>query len=148
MKELQIRSEVCVGCRSCELACIVAHSPGRNLLSAVSEEQSPRKRIIIKAQQEGNIPHLCHHCEEMPCVHACRMGAMYRDEMGFVQVDEKECIGCWLCIKACPYDAITKGENRKIIKCDACKDNGYDKACVSACPTFAIQWVVADQIMA
>lgn len=148
MKELLVRSEVCVGCRSCEIACIVAHSQVKNLMVAISEDQNPRKRIVVKVDKGQNVPKLCHHCSDMPCVHACRVGAMYLDEMGYVQVDEEECIGCWLCIKACPYDAITKGENRKIIKCDGCRDRSYDGACVSACPTIAIQWIKADELRA
>lgn len=140
MKQLRVQSEVCVGCRSCEVACILAHSQSKNLMAVISESEHPQRRIVVKVDRGANVPTLCHHCSDMPCVHACRIGAMYRDEAtGFIQVTDK-CTGCWLCIKACPHGAITKGSKRKIVKCDRCRELDYNPACVSACPTIALQW--------
>ena len=46
-KEILVRYDRCVGCKSCELACAVAHSEARTLLGAVMSEEKPLKRIFV-----------------------------------------------------------------------------------------------------
>jgi molybdopterin-containing oxidoreductase family iron-sulfur binding subunit len=45
------------------------------------------------------------HCEEAPCVRVCPVTATFVDRDGLVLVDQDKCIGCRLCIAACPYEA-------------------------------------------
>ncbi|MEA2043508.1 MAG: RnfABCDGE type electron transport complex subunit B [Bacteroidota bacterium] len=45
------------------------------------------------------------------------------------------CIGCGLCFKVCPFDAITMKNNLAYIHADACK---LCRKCVDVCPTDAI----------
>lgn len=53
-------------------------------------------------------------------------------------IDEKTCSGCKTCILLCPYNAITRDEERKIAVIDQalCKGCG---TCVAACPSGAAQ---------
>ncbi|MFC1675306.1 4Fe-4S binding protein, partial [Candidatus Omnitrophota bacterium] len=54
--------------------------------------------------------------------------------------DETRCVGCWMCMMACPYGAIKPNTKTKLaVRCDKCKDKD-EPACVIACPTGAIIW--------
>lgn len=142
MKQLLVRSEICVGCKSCELACAVAHSQSKTLFAAIFEPETPRKRVYVETDGTVNFPLQCRQCSDMPCVHACMAGAMYQDqETGLVQINAEKCVGCWMCVMVCPFGAINEGQVHKAVKCDRCRDLDYDPACVKACPTKALQFV-------
>lgn len=49
------------------------------------------------------IPTLCNHCEIAPCVAVCPTGALYKGYGDITMHDPEKCIGCKLCIEACPY---------------------------------------------
>ena len=50
------------------------------------------------------IPTPCQQCQNAPCVNVCPVGATYSTPEGVVLIDQKRCIGCRLCMEACPYD--------------------------------------------
>jgi molybdopterin-containing oxidoreductase family iron-sulfur binding subunit len=48
---------------------------------------------------------LCNHCANPPCVRVCPTRASFKREDGLVLVDYGLCMGCRLCMSACPYGA-------------------------------------------
>lgn len=139
MKEIFVRLDRCNGCRTCELACAVEHSASKSLFAAIAETPVPRKRLYVEQVVKHKLPLLCRHCEEAPCVQACRTGAMSQDALTrLVSHDPDRCIGCWMCTMVCPYGVIGRElERRTAVKCDHCPDLELP-ACVSACPTKAL----------
>jgi len=150
-KIVACRIERCLGCRSCELACAVEHSQSKTLREAVRELPRPQARVHVEPAGRGGLPLQCRHCEDAPCVLVCPTGALHRDEnTGTVQVDANLCIGCKLCILMCPLGVLHIGKaGRSAIKCDQClarQTNGQPPACVTACPTHALQLVHREDV--
>ena len=136
MREIFVRLDRCLGCRSCEMACAVEHSKSKNLYDAVSERPLPLRRLYVEMAEGKKVPLVCRHCEDAPCVAVCRTGALYQDSAtGIVDRDTIRCVGCWMCAMVCPYGVIGRqSEARVAVKCDRCPDMDVP-ACVSACPT-------------
>ena len=67
---------------------------------------------------------------------------MHKDPVnGMVTVDAERCTGCWTCIVACPYGALTKDtSNNTVVKCDLCPGRDIP-ACVANCPNEALVYV-------
>ena len=111
----------------------------RKAIAYQHTEVKPIPRITIKKANGFNIPLLCHNCEEAPCMTACLTGTRRRlAETGWVETDYDRCVGCWMCVMACPFGAITRSEEEHIArKCDGC--TSYKTApCVAACRPGAI----------
>lgn len=144
MKQILVRTERCVGCKSCELACSTAHSGSEDFLVALLSGRRPVRRVYVETNREGsiNMPVQCRQCREPKCVSACMTGAMHLDEKtGLVLNREEKCVGCWMCVMVCPYGVIVPGEEQKTaVKCDQCLGVGHQPACVQACPTRAIKF--------
>jgi len=138
MKKIYFDSEKCLGCHSCEFACAVEHSKSKDPAKAHLEDQMPIPRRNVKLVEGMCLTIACRHCDPAPCVEACITGAMRKDaETGEVSCDTDKCIGCWMCVMVCPFDAVKPGEFYTI-KCDMCPDMEVTYACVEACPTKAL----------
>ena len=109
------------------------------------------------------LPIQCMQCEKPPCVKVCPVRTTYRDPDGIVVIDYNWCIGCRMCISACPYWArrfnwgepnLSRGEvnpdthylgNRPrmkgvVEKCTFCIQRSRKErytACVEVCPVGA-----------
>lgn len=149
MKQVQINYERCIGCRHCEIACIVEHSSSKDIFQCINENPLPKRFINVEVNDKGlTFPVNCRHCEIPLCMNVCPMSAITRNEAGFIQVDSTLCIGCGMCGLACPFGVITYGivtsgafEKRIAMKCDGCRERvsqGKIPACVEACKTGAL----------
>jgi len=140
MKRIVAHEEFCIGCRLCEIHCLVLHSKSKKIVKAFRHE---RDSIVprVQVEQSGYVSFAlqCRHCDEAPCLEACITGAMYRQsETGAVLCDQDKCVGCWMCIMVCPLGAISRGADRQVAsKCDLCLGEGMP-ACVANCPNEAI----------
>lgn len=56
-----------------------------------------------EATAKNQLPILCNHCDNPPCVRACPTKATFRGEDGIIGMDYHRCIGCRFCMAACPY---------------------------------------------
>jgi carbon-monoxide dehydrogenase iron sulfur subunit len=140
MKRIFAREDYCLGCRLCEINCLVRHSRSKKIIKAFRRE---RDTVVpgVQVEESGRVSFAlqCRHCDDAPCIEACIAGAMYRDpETNAVLCDEDRCVGCWSCIMVCPAGAVLRGKERKVAsKCDLCMGEQVP-VCVEGCPNEAL----------
>jgi len=130
----------CTGCKSCEIACALAHSTTKELVAAALGEPHIQPRVNVRKMGELAVPVQCRHCEDAPCAKVCPNDALRRDEaVQMIVYDPDRCQGTGACFEACPYGVLEEGlDGHVLTKCDLCVDSGDSPACVSACPTGAL----------
>lgn len=133
-----IRVDRCIGCRRCVEGCVAANAVPSYGWRTLVLEREVRQAL---GQKREFIPVLCNQCNNPPCVRACPVTATYKDpQNGIVMMDNKKCIGCKICLAACPYDARYYNEERGAVdKCDFCFETRLSRgekstACQAACP--------------
>jgi len=134
-----IDQRTCIGCHACTVACKTEHDiplgQFRTWVKYVEKGQYPTTTREMGVMR-------CNHCTDAPCVAACPTKALFIREDGIVDFDNANCIGCKMCMQACPYDAIYIDENtHTAAKCNFCAhriDVGLEPACVQVCPTQSI----------
>ncbi len=158
----------CDGCQSvgkppqCTTACIEGHFAPEPM-EWIQVYEAPLDRDG-KATQF--IPTPCQQCQNPPCVNVCPVAATFSTPEGTVLIDQQRCIGCRLCMEACPYDRRffnwgnppqplqatfmeytpehqTPAIRGTVMKCDFCPDvarAGRLPYCTQACPNAAIYY--------
>ena len=112
------------------------------------------------------MPTPCMQCQNPPCVNVCPVGATWTTPEGITLIDQNRCIGCRMCMAACPYErrSFTWGEpptppesifideshehqlpmkKGVVYKCDFCPEMaraGRLPFCASGCPQHAIYY--------
>ena len=151
-------SDRCTGCKTCELAC----KDYKDLGTDVNFRRIYEYTGGTWNQQSDGCWHQdvfayymsisCNHCENPACTAVCPTGAMYKNEDGFVIVNEETCIGCRYCHMACPYDAPQyDAQKGHMTKCDGCYSRvkaGQKPICVDACPLRALDFAPIDELRA
>ena len=108
---IAINTARCIDCMTCANACKMQNNVPDGMLW---------NRVITEGCStingaEGTYPNLsrtflplaCQHCENPACQKVCPTGATYKDDKGRVEIDYDKCIGCRMCMAACPYNART-----------------------------------------
>ena len=108
----------CTGCNACAVACKVENNlPNKiwwNRILTVGGESLDTPKGTFPDLQMHFLPVNCQNCEKPPCTEVCPVGATYkRKEDGLVIQDNDKCIGCRLCIKACPYSGVRQFNAKK-----------------------------------
>src|ERR1700690_3153292 len=96
---------VCIGCKSCEVACNSANGLPPDTGASGGLHQEPKSlnahtKNIIKIFQQPNgqvasfMKQQCMHCVDPACVAGCPMGALNKDSLGIVGWNGSLCIGC------------------------------------------------------
>ncbi|WP_373599870.1 4Fe-4S dicluster domain-containing protein [Paraclostridium bifermentans] len=141
MHRILINKDLCTGCKSCVLACMVKHNPNKDMYTLDLECLNNDGRNHIEIDKSNKpVPIVCRHCDTPECVLTCMSGAMTKDkESKIVSYNEEKCGLCYMCVMACPYGLLKPDDKTKqtILKCDMCKGLGYPR-CVANCPTGAI----------
>ena len=130
-------SEICSGCRTCEIACSLTHE------GVINPERA--RNSVSKDIYKGHIVDVlyCQQCDDPKCLLACPTGALHVDEStGARVIDQETCVGCQTCLKACVFSSRTSDvyqssrikynpDTNTCFKCDLC---GGDPQCVVHCP--------------
>lgn len=112
------------------------------------------------------VPVPCQMCQSPPCVNVCPVGATWSTPEGPVLIDQERCIGCRMCMAACPYDRrfftwgnppippeallsdyhserqspLPRGVVSKCDNCPAMARSGRLPYCAQSCPQHAIYY--------
>ncbi len=112
------------------------------------------------------VPTPCMQCQNPPCVNVCPVGATWSTPEGVVLIDQNRCIGCRMCMAACPYERrfftwgkpsipveamfVEKSPEHQVAaqigvvyKCDFCPEMpraGRLPFCIQACPQHALYY--------
>ena len=127
-KYLFAERQNCTGCRACEYACSLKHEGF--VRPSVSRIHVRKYFSVI------DVPVICWHCDDAPCVKACPTTpkAIKKDKTNAIKfIDDKTCLGakCNKCIEACPAGYLRRHPDTGWpIFCDLCDG---DPECVKAC---------------
>ncbi|RDB62767.1 4Fe-4S ferredoxin [Gordonibacter sp. 28C] len=164
-----IDTKRCVGCHTCAVACKCENNLSKGIwwnrvvTDGGTDMDTPSGQFPNNHKKYYTIS--CQHCENPACVKVCPVGATYKDpETGVVRQDYDKCIGCRMCMAACPYtgvrsfnweepkysvefsvgDADVPPHQKHVVeKCTMCWHKlakGEEPECISACPAFARTW--------
>jgi Fe-S-cluster-containing dehydrogenase component/DMSO reductase anchor subunit len=136
----------CIGCKCCVVACNEQNgNPSAINWRRVGEIEGGWYPRTTRAYLSMG----CNHCIEPTCLQGCPVDAYTKDPVtGIVLHSADTCIGCQYCTWTCSYGVPQYNPERRVVgKCDMCHTrlgSGQSPACVSACPTGAIQVEIVD----
>jgi Fe-S-cluster-containing dehydrogenase component len=146
---LMIEASTCIGCHACMTACKLENDLPAGPRPIVAIQTGPLETENGLMAQHW--PATCFHCDQPACVLACPTGAMQKRDDGLVFSDLQLCIGCQTCAVACPFGhPQLNPASGKIAKCDGCRqrvDAGLWPACVLVCPTGALSYGSAQNVV-
>ena len=159
-----INLDRCIGCHTCANACKMQNNvPDGMLWNRVLTEGCDVIDGAVGRYPDLSrtyVPLACQHCENPACMKVCPTGATYKDDAGRVEIEYDRCIGCRMCMAACPFNARvfnwedpqrdggfnwgdarvpvrTRGVMEKCTLCRERTDEGEAPMCVVCCPTHA-----------
>ena len=153
----------CIGCHTCSAACHYENNLPSGLwwnrILTVGGKHPDTPAGDFPNVKMSALPLGCQHCENPACVKVCPVGATYKDpETGVVRQDYDKCIGCRMCMSACPYTGVRsfnweepkyvmecetgdadapKHQKHVVEKCTMCWHRlakGEEPACIGTCP--------------
>ena len=164
-----IDQQRCIGCQTCAVACKSFNNlPNGIWWNRILTDGGPNMDTVAGEYPNCRmdyVPLMCQHCDNPACTRVCPVGATYKDaETGVVRQDYDKCIGCRMCMAACPYSGVRSfnweepkyaadvmfGEpdvaphqKHTVEKCTMCwhrLGKGKRPACADICPAQARFW--------
>jgi molybdopterin-containing oxidoreductase family iron-sulfur binding subunit len=158
----------CIGCHTCSIAC----RSNNNLPNGILWNRVITEGGAYLDAASGTYPNDlhraywptgCQHCDNPACLAVCPAEAIVKREDGIVLQDSEKCIGCMLCLTACPYQVrVFYDEEPEYVvdfalgdwdapahvaktatKCTFCVnriDRGEVPACMELCPGRSRYW--------
>lgn len=159
----------CIGCHTCAVACKQENNLPKGVWWNTVKTDGGASPDTPKGEfpflKMGHVTVACQHCENPACVKVCPVGATYKDpETGVVRQDYEKCIGCRMCMAACPYTGVRSfnweepqyyldfpigdsdvptHQKHVVEKCTMCWHRlakGLEPACIEVCPARARFW--------
>lgn len=164
-----IDTKRCIGCHTCAVACKGENNLPNNVwwnrVLTQGGDHPDTPSGVYPNLSMSDLVVACQHCENPACTKVCPVGATYKDsETGIVCQDYDKCIGCRMCMAACPYTGVRSfnwdepayvfdfragdidapiHQKHTVEKCAMCKhrvDRGEEPACINVCPGRARFW--------
>ncbi|MDR1422542.1 MAG: 4Fe-4S dicluster domain-containing protein [Coriobacteriales bacterium] len=161
---MAINLDRCFGCQTCSNACKAENNVPMGMLwnrvITVGSDVIDGAVGTYPDLTREYLPVACQHCEHPACQAVCPVGATFTDDEGRVLIDYDLCIGCRICMTACPYNARVFNWEEPVRdpdfnyghrdvpvrprgvteKCTLCKERaleGKAPLCVACCPSAA-----------
>jgi anaerobic dimethyl sulfoxide reductase subunit B (iron-sulfur subunit) len=145
----------CIGCFACIAGCrswnqLDLQTP--DLIQIVSQESGIFPKVSVL-----HLMFTCFHCSKPACIAVCPLDLIEkRAQDGIVIIHNADrCIGCQLCLDACPYDVLKlverDEEKFRILKCNFCLDRLSESrppACIASCPVEALDFGPRERLIA
>ena len=166
-KSIFVDTTVCTACRGCQVSCKQWHDLPAEKTKNMGSHQNPqdlsfftyklvrmREEIIDNKLQWLFFPDQCRHCVDAPCLAtAFNEDAIYQDPAtgAILYTKETKKLAADDIIGSCPYNIPRKAEDGTLAKCDMCHDrvhNGLKPACVTTCPTGAMNFGDREEMLA
>ncbi len=159
---------LCVGCRSCEVACNEVNGlppvdvpvDDQQIFDTVRRSTETSLTVVNKyVEATDDRPPVyrklqCMHCNEPCCATVCLVHAFEKTPEGPVLYHPELCMGCRYCVMACPYYALAYEYEDpltpKVMRCTMCYDRikeGKLPGCAEACPMGAITFGKRDELI-
>ena len=164
-----VDTQRCIGCHTCAVGCRMENNLPKgnwwNRILTDGGENMDTPAGVFPDITMSYLPVACQHCENPACVKVCPVGATYTDpETGVVRQDYDKCIGCRMCVAACPYTGVRSfnweepsytidfaiggadvapHQKHVVEKCTMCWHrlaDGEEPACIRLCPERARFW--------
>lgn len=166
---MAIDTKRCVGCNACTVACKINNNLPANIhwtrVLTDGGDAADTPKGVFPDISMSYVTLGCQHCENPACTKVCPVGATYKDpETGVVRQDYDKCIGCRMCVAACPYTGVRSfnweepsygvdyalgdadapaHQKHTVEKCTFCyqrTSQGNTPACMDLCPSRARHW--------
>jgi molybdopterin-containing oxidoreductase family iron-sulfur binding subunit len=165
---MAIDIDACIGCHTCSAVCKSNNNLPNNVWWNNVKTDGGAYMDTARGVYPTDLyrmfyPTSCQHCDAPACMAVCPAEAIGKREDGIVTQDNEKCIGCKLCVDACPYQVRIFYEEdpeylfdyalgdwdapqhiaNTVEKCTFCVnriDRGDKPACMEHCPAFARFW--------